>query len=93
VPPPVFATASRGLAARKRGLRRGGQDEPQPGHPGEAAARGGRARGDGGAQDRRGVPGHLGRVRGQLELPAREHHLHRQGACRIRSLCRPLPRI
>jgi hypothetical protein len=73
---------------RERGLRRGGgEDEPEPGHPGEAAARGGRARGDGGAQDRRGVPGDHGRVRGQLELPAREHHLHRQGACRMRSLC------
>jgi hypothetical protein len=85
VPPPVPATAGWGLVARERGLRRRGEDEPEPRDPGEAAARGGGARGDDGAQDRRGVPGNHGRVRGQLELPAREHHLHSQGACLIRS--------
>lgn len=63
-------------------IAEGGEGERESrrrGTPGEVSARDGQARGEGGAQERRALLGNHDRGRGQLELPALEYHLHRQG--------------
>jgi len=53
--------------------------EQKFGNSGEASPRGFGTRGDGGAQERRTLQREHDRMRGQLELSTREHHLHCKG--------------
>ncbi|RWW15387.1 hypothetical protein BHE74_00019509, partial [Ensete ventricosum] len=70
---------SRGREEREQKKARGrGENEPEHGNPGEASARDGQARGEGGAHERLALSGKHDRVRRHLELPARKYHLRRQ---------------
>lgn len=67
------------LPKQEKRPKPGDENEPELGDPGEASPRSSGAHCHGGAEERRALPGQHDRVRGQLELPARKHHLYCQG--------------